>query len=80
MINEILTKGTIQFNHALKFSGLSKVNIMQNRSEFTANQFLSGQQMRYNKRLDRKNTPSNLALFVLIFGAIGFLLAISFFA
>ena len=53
---------------------------MQNRSEFTANQFLSGQQMRYNKRLDRKNTPSNLALFVLIFGAIGFLLAISFFA
>ena len=53
---------------------------MQNRSELTANEFLSGQQKRYNKRLDRKNTPSNLAVFVLVFGAIGFLLTIAFFA
>lgn len=53
---------------------------MQNRSEFTANQFLSGQQKRYNKKLERKNTISNLALFVLVFGAIAYLLVISFFA
>lgn len=53
---------------------------MHNRSELAANQFLAGQQKRYNKRLDRKNTPSNLALFVLVFGAIGYLLVISFFA
>lgn len=52
---------------------------MYNRSEFTANQFLSGQQKRYNKRLDRKNTPSNLAVFVLVFGAIGFMLSIAYF-
>lgn len=63
---------------------------MHNRSEFTANQFLSGQQKRYNKQIERKNTPSdlallvlvfgsNLALFVLVFGAIGFMFVFSFF-
>lgn len=52
---------------------------MQNRSEFTANQFLSGQQRRYNKQIERKNNPSNFAFFVLVLGAIGFMLAVSFF-
>ena len=52
---------------------------MHNRSELAANQFLSGQQKHYNKRLDRKNTTSKLALFVLVFGAIGCTLAVSFF-
>lgn len=53
---------------------------MHNRSEFQAHQFLSGQQKRYNKKIERKNTPSNLALFVLVFGAIAYLLSIAYFA
>ena len=52
---------------------------MQNRSESAANQFLAGQQQRYNKRLDRKNTVSNFNSFVLVFGAVIFLFALSFF-
>lgn len=52
---------------------------MQNRSEFQANQFLSGQQKRYNNHLERKNTISSFSLFVLVFGAIGFMLTVSFF-
>lgn len=52
---------------------------MQNRSESAANQFLAGQQKRYNKHLDRKNTVSNFSIFVLVFGAIGFMLVVSFF-
>lgn len=52
---------------------------MHNRSESVANQFLSGQQKRYNKQLDRKNTISGLAVFVLVFGAIGFLFTVAYF-
>ena len=52
---------------------------MHNRSESTANQFLAGHQQRYNKRLDRKNTVSNFNIFVLVFGAIGFMFVVSFF-
>lgn len=52
---------------------------MQNRSESAANQFLAGQQKHYNKRLDRKNTVSNFSIFVLVFGAIGFMFTLAFF-
>ena len=53
---------------------------MHNRSELAANQFLAAQQKRYNKKLDRKNTVSGLAWFILVFGLIGYFLSIAFFA
>jgi hypothetical protein len=54
--------------------------VRNNRSELIANQFLSGQQKRYNNRLERKNTVSGLAWFILVFGLVGYFLSVAFFA
>jgi hypothetical protein len=54
---------------------------MYNRSEFQANQFLAQTVKRHNFKVSKNETTiSTAAWFVLIFGAIGFLLSIAYFA
>jgi hypothetical protein len=54
---------------------------MQNRSEFTASQQLQATIKRHNFKVSKNESkPSTVAWFVLIFGAIGYLLTIAYFA
>jgi hypothetical protein len=54
---------------------------MHNRSEFTASQQLQSTIKRHNFKVSKNETKqSTVAWFVLIFGAVGYLLSIAYFA
>lgn len=54
---------------------------MQNRSEYTANiQLVNTSTFSRGVSAKRKSSVSAVAVFVLVFGAIGFILAVAFFA
>jgi hypothetical protein len=52
-----------------------------NRSEYTANQFLAQTVKRQNYLVQREQTSISVAaVFVLVFGAVGFMLSVAYFA
>jgi hypothetical protein len=54
---------------------------MYNRSEFTTSQQLQATIKRHNFKVSKNESkPSTAAWFVLIFGAVGYLLSIAYFA
>jgi hypothetical protein len=54
---------------------------MHNRSEFTASQQLQATIKRHNSKVSKNETTiSTAAWFVLIFGAIGFMLSVAYFS
>jgi hypothetical protein len=54
---------------------------MHNRSEFTASQQLQATIKHHNFKVSKNETkPSIVAWFILIFGAVGYLLSLAYFA
>jgi hypothetical protein len=50
-----------------------------NNSQITAKKILTQYIKQYNAKFDNENTVSNIALFIGVFGVIGFMLSMAFF-